>query len=123
MDTFVNGLDKLRKFALIAAGTLAIAVLLSCLVFTINSVKNIPSPPVFTDTLDSGIQEKQEKLLTNYKALSEEIQNQRTRIFDKVITDTIMPAFTTLITAIIGFVFAQGVGEALKSYFERKPSR
>lgn len=123
MDTLLKYLDVLKIIAMTAAIVVAIIVLYSCREFARESARSIPNPPVLINTLDSTIQANQEMLLKNYDCLSVTIQEQRTRIFDKVVTNTIMPSFTTLIAAIIGFVFAKGVGVALKNYVDRKPGR
>lgn len=91
------------------------------IIITINHLNRLPPTPSLK--MEAGTsQEMKDKEISNYNSLASEIKSQYSTTYDFVVIKTLLPILTTLIAAVVAYVFAREASHVLRTYFIRKNS-
>lgn len=82
-----------------------------------------PEIPALTTSASAEIQQAKSIEIANYNALTTSLEARQTNAFDYAVLKTLVPLFTTLIAAVLTYVFTNSVLEAFKIYQTRKTSK
>lgn len=114
-------MEELRKIALIFTGTIATIATIGCVLLALNlTFMEMPKAPALSTSTTSSEQESKAKEISNYKDLVSSLQGQRTTILDFAVIRCLLPLFNSLITAVLGYVFAKTALQAYDAYLSKK---
>ena len=85
-------------------------------VITAYTVSKNPLPTPELKLSEGQTPEDKSKEIENYKNLTTALHSQATATFKLVVTDTLLPVFNTLLTALIGFIFVRKTAEVIGNY-------
>jgi hypothetical protein len=114
-------MDKARDIIIYITCILAFLIIIISVGFGIYLL-NLPLPkePILT----IGKVEKEQPIkgqeISNYNELISSIQLQKPSVFYLLVTRTLIPIFSSLITAVLTYIFAQASFAIFKSYIDRR---
>lgn len=114
-------MDKARDITIYITCILAILIIILSVGFGIYLL-NLPLPkePILTISKVEKEQPIKGKEILNYNELISSIQLQKPSVSDLLVTRTLIPIFSSLITAVLTYIFAQASFAILKSYIDRR---
>jgi hypothetical protein len=114
----IDGLKVAQGIGLGFTLLLGASILLLSLIAAFTVSRNpLPTPDL---KLSVGqTQEDKSKEIENYKNLTTALHSPATATFKLVVTDTLLPVFNTLLTALIGFIFVRKTAEVISTYLNR----
>jgi hypothetical protein len=110
-------MEEIKPIVLWVTGIVAFLIIIASIILAID-LKNMemPQAPVLSPGAITMEQERKAIEIANYKELTSTKQALRTNIFDFVVIKTLIPLFTSLITAVITYILATRVLDIFETY-------
>jgi hypothetical protein len=115
----MSDLTAEQKIGLLFALTLGVTIL----VISIITAWTVSRNPLTRPELKLGAGETQESKaneIKNYKDLTDAMHSRATGAFDLVVIKTLLPVFTTILAAVLAFVFVRRAADILNKYLDKR---
>ena len=79
-----------------------------------------PEPPRLVPDSSEVVQVAKSKEIENYKNLINAMSSRRVAVYDNVVSKSLIPIFTSLIAAVLTYIFVSKGIESLNNYINKK---